>query len=268
MNINLEQLVKPCIFLAKEAGLAILEIYNSGAEINVQIKSDSTPVTQADLIAHHIIVNGLKDLTPNIPILSEEGAKIPFAVRQQWQTYWLIDPLDGTKEFIHKTDEFTVNIALIHQGHSVFGVIYAPVLKLCYSAYLHGGTFKQVANEHSIQIHTTKVDINHLRVTVSRRHDVERSTRFIQKIPSHTKIPKGSSLKTCFIAEGSADVYPCFGKTSEWDMGAAQCIIEEAGGAMTDLYFNPIKFNYKESLLNPPLLVVGDKDYNWAKYIE
>lgn len=267
MQINLVPLIEPCIELAKKAGTAILNLYHSNTEIDVQIKADATPVTEADLIAHNIIAEGLKELTPDIPVLSEEGAKIPFEIRQQWHTYWLIDPLDGTKEFIHKTDEFTVNIALIHQGHSILGVIYVPVLDVCYYAYTGGGAFKQTAAGLPVAIHTVKTDSNNLRVTVSRRHSLEKAAVFIQKIPSHTKIPKGSSLKTCVIAEGAADVYPCFGKTSEWDMGAAQCIIEEAGGAMTDLQFQPIRFNTKESLLNPPLLVVGDKDYNWKKYI-
>lgn len=264
---ELPQLITPCISLAKKAGQRILEIYRSNTEIKIHLKSDSTPVTYADIVAHEVIVEGLKQLTPAIPILSEEGTKIPFAVRQPWQTYWLIDPLDGTKEFIHQTDEFTVNIALIHEGHSILGVIYAPVLDVCYYAYANAGAYKQVTNKSPVKIHTVKAPMNTLRITVSRRHSLEAAELFIQRIPDHVKIPKGSSLKTCFVAEGLADVYPCFGKTSEWDMGAAQCVIEEAGGAMLDLHFQSITFNQKESLLNPPLLVVGDKDYNWSQFL-
>lgn len=267
MDVNLAQIIEPCVAIAKNAGARILEIYQGSDALNIQIKADSTPVTYADIAAHNVIVEGLTALTPQIPILSEEGANIPVEVRRQWQTYWLIDPLDGTKEFIHRTDEFTVNIALIHQGHSLLGVIYAPVLDSCYYAYANAGAYKQIGNAKAEKIHTVKARNNQLRITVSRRHSLEVAESFIQNIPSHTKYPKGSSLKTCFIAEGSADVYPCFGKTSEWDMGAAQCIIEEAGGAMLDLDFQPIKFNQKESLLNPPLLVIGDTDYNWKQYL-
>lgn len=265
--VQLPELIAPCISLAKKAGLCILEIYQNNAEINIQIKPDSTPVTYADIAAHDVITVGLKQLTPNVPILSEEGAKIPFTDRQSWQTYWLIDPLDGTKEFIHRTDEFTVNIALIHKGHSILGVIYAPVLDVCYYAYANAGAYKQIANSAPQKIHTVRTDENNLRITVSRRHSLAAAETFIEQIPNPVKIPKGSSLKTCLVAEGLADAYPCFGKTSEWDMGAAQCVIEEAGGCMIDLQFQPIKFNQQESLLNPPLLVIGDKDYNWRQFL-
>lgn len=267
MKIDLPQLLQPCIALAKKAGQRILEIYQNCTDIGIQIKADSTPVTHADIAAHDIILAGLTQLTPDIPVLSEEGASISFAVRQQWETYWLIDPLDGTKEFIHRTGEFTVNIALIHQGHSILGVIYAPVSDLCYFAYTKGGAYKQIASQEPVKIHTVKADPQQLRIAVSRRHSLALAESFMQRIPAHEKISKGSSLKTCVIAEGSADAYPCFGKTSEWDMGAAQCIIEEAGGAMVDLEFQPIRFNQKESLLNPPLLVIGDPDYNWGRFL-
>lgn len=264
---QLPELITPCVTLAKKAGSSILEFYQNNREINIQLKADATPVTHADIAAHNVIVAGLKQLTPTIPILSEEGAKIPFADRQSWQTYWLIDPLDGTKEFIHQTDEFTVNIALIHQGHSILGVIYAPVLDVCYYAYANAGAYKQIADNAPQKIHSSRVDDKNLRITVSRRHSLSAAETFIEQLPNSVKIPRGSSLKTCLVAEGAADAYPCFGKTSEWDMGAAQCVIEEAGGSMIDLQFQPIKFNQQESLLNPPLLVIGDKDYNWRQFL-
>jgi len=266
MDINLQELIKPCVALSKKAGLKALEFYKSNMDLGIETKSDATPVTNADMAAHNVIVEGLKKLTPDIPILSEEAANIPYEERRQWNFYWLIDPVDGTKEFINQTEEFTVNIALIENGRSVLGVIYAPVLKDCYFAYKNNGAFKQHSDQIPVKISSRKLDPDNLCAMVSRRHSVRQAVTFLDKIPSHTKIPKGSSLKSCIIAEGLADAYPCFGKTSEWDMGAAQCIIEEAGGMMVDLKFQPIVFNQKESLLNPPLLVVGDKDYNWGQY--
>lgn len=266
MDINLKELINPCIELAKKAGVKTLEFYKTNVDLGIKTKLDSTPVTNADIAAHNVIVEGLKALTPELPILSEEAANIPYHERKQWNVYWLIDPVDGTKEFINQTDEFTVNIALIKNGHSILGVIYAPVLDDCYFAYENQGAYKQHKNQTPAKITSRRVDPKSLFATVSRRHSVQQAVSFLEKIPNHTKIPKGSSLKTCLIAEGLADAYPCFGKTSEWDMGAAQCIIEEAGGMMVSLEFQPIVFNQKESLLNPPLLVVGDRDYNWGQY--
>lgn len=264
---NLKNLLEPCVSIAKLAGEKILEFYKSKLELSITLKKDSTPVTKADLTAHMLIAKHLNQLTSDIPILSEEAANIPFKERKKWDIYWLIDPLDGTKEFINQTDEFTVNIALIKGGKAILGVIYAPVFKECYFAAEHQGAYKQNKNEAPKRIHTRKVDSTHLKAMVSRRHNVDKAIKFLELIPNHVKIAKGSSLKSCLVAEGLADVYPCFGKTSEWDMGAAQCVVEEAGGIMFDLDANPILFNQKESLLNPPLLVVGDKDYNWKQLI-
>lgn len=261
----MNQLLNEIIELAKEAGNAILTFYKKKLEI--QVKSDNTPVTVADLKAHTVIVEKLQTLTPNIPILSEEDADIDYEVRRGWHRYWLIDPLDGTKEFIHETDEFTVNIALIDNGKAVLGVIYAPVLQSLYFASKGFGAYKLTKEQAFMPIKTQKIKDTPIKVAISRRHVTKSARAFLNQIPDIVKMPKGSSLKTCLVAEGLADVYPCLGKTSEWDMGAAQCIIEEAGGMMVDLNFHPIRFNQKASLLNPPLLVAGDKDYNWKQFI-
>ena len=254
---NPEKFLPAILTLAKQAGDAILKLYQQTNPLEVNIKLDKTPVTEADLIAHQIIEQGLNQLTPNIPVLSEESANIPFDQRQSWSTYWLVDPLDGTKEFIHKTDEFTVNIALISENKSILGVIYSPVLDHFYFAAQGFGAFKQISQQTPIKIHTRKIQKTPV-LAVSRRHGGKIVEVFLEQLVNYELIQKGSSLKSCMVAEGIADAYPCMGPTSEWDMGAAQCIVEEAGGAMLNLSGDPLRYNTKASLLNPPLLIVGD----------
>ncbi len=266
MNINeldLKQLCKACIEISHNAGRAILEIYQG--EFEIQQKDDKTPLTTADLAAHEIIETALRKLTPDIPVLSEESAKIPFSIRSQWQTYWLVDPLDGTREFIKRNGEFTVNIALIHQHKSILGVIYAPVLDVDYFAWQNGHAFKTDKHKITKKIHCRKADLNKLVIAGSRSHHSPALKDFIQHFNNPIVMSMGSSLKSCLVAEGAADVYPRLGLTSEWDTAAAHCIVNEAGGQIVTTSMQPLLYNSKESLLNPEFFVSANHGYDWSK---
>lgn len=252
-------LLNGVIGLAKKAGEEILGIYRRPEDIAVQTKSDESPLTQADLIAHHLITDGLQQLTPSLPVLSEESIAIPFVERQKWQQYWLVDPLDGTKEFIQKTDDFTVNIALIENHRPILGVVYVPVEKLCYFAMQGKGAFKQIGETPPQQINTRHNAHESLVVVASRRHGVRELQAFLERLGDHTIVHRGSALKFCIVAEGVADIYPRFGPTSEWDTAAGQCIVEAAGGKVVDLNGQPLRYNSKQSLLNPSFVVEGTK---------
>lgn len=262
-----EKLLTQVIKIAKQAGEAILEVYSSSEPLDVCKKSDNTPVTQADLEAHEIITTQLTELTPDWQLLSEESANIEYATRKQWQTYWLIDPLDGTKEFIKHNDEFTVNIALIENGKSILGVVYAPVFDTCYFAMQGFGAFKQSINESAKPIQSQKLCAVPYRVAASRSHGKKQLQKFLMDIGDHEIISMGSSLKSCLVAEGKADLYPRLGPTSEWDTAAAQCIVEEAGGVIVAVNGEKLSYNGKESLLNPWFFVSGDPSFDWIKYL-
>ena len=247
--------------LAIEAGKAILEIYNS-ADFGVEMKSDDSPLTKADLASHNVIAKGLEELTPDIQVSSEESASIAFAERQSWKKYWLVDPLDGTKEFIKKNGEFTVNIALIENGKSVVSVVYVPVQDISYTAALGYGAFKKSENQRQ-QIHVKKPARNIPVVVGSRSHMSDDVKNYLQDLGTHELTSMGSSLKFCLVAEGKADLYPRLGLTSEWDTAAAQCIVEQAGGHVVTLDNQALRYNTKESLLNPFFMVYGDKSRDW-----
>ncbi len=267
MSQVIEDFVNPVIVIAEKAGETILDIYFSGDEINVEQKQDCTPLTQADIAAHDVIVRELKKLTPDIPILSEEEADIPFAERQTWNRYWLVDPLDGTREFIKRNGEFTVNIALIENNYPVLGVIYVPVSRVCYYATRDGGAFKRNLGKPARRIHVKPVDDDCILIAGSRSHRDRSLDEFLSKIGPHQIISMGSSLKSCLVAEGKVDIYPRLGPTSEWDTAAAQCIVEEAGGRLTSLDLQRLKYNAKDSLLNPHFIVFGDDSIEWRRYL-
>ena len=254
------------IELAKVAGEKILNIYDT--EFDVEQKADNSPLTQADLAAHNVIIETLEKLTPNIPALSEESASIPYSERAQWNPYWLIDPLDGTREFIKRNGEFTVNIALIHQRRSVLGVVYAPVLDKTWYACEGFGAYMQEGTNPSQAIHVKAKNSAPLVIAGSRSHGSKRLLSFLEKVGEHELISMGSSIKMCLVAEGKADVYPRLGLTSEWDTAAAQCIVEQAGGQLTTLDLKPLLYNTKDSLLNPEFLAFGDSDNNWGSILE
>lgn len=263
--IELKPLIDPLIQLAQQAGQEIVKIYDIGFEVTD--KADDTPLTDADLAAHQTITRGLAQLTPEIPILSEESESIPYEERRQWQRYWLIDPLDGTREFIKRNGEFTVNIALIENQQPIIGVIQVPVNGILYYGWREGGAWKQLPEQPPEQIHVRTPSDEQLIVAGSRSHQSETITEFLDKIGSHRIFPMGSSLKSCLVAEGQADLYPRLGPTSEWDTAAAQCIVEEAGGQITDTAMNPLRYNTKDSLLNPHFFVFGKGNRDWSRYL-
>jgi 3'(2'), 5'-bisphosphate nucleotidase len=261
----------PCALLdevietAQRAGHAIMAVYES--EFTVAHKDDHTPLTEADMAAHNAIVADLKKLTPHLPVLSEESAQVPYAERSRWTNYWLVDPLDGTREFIKRNGEFTVNIALIDNHRPVLGVIYVPVMRICYFACAGLGAYKQEAAGGRSAIHVSSCCGNVVRVAGSRSHGSPEFDDFLARLGWHELVSMGSSLKSCLVAEGKADVYPRFGPTSEWDTAAAQCIVEEAGGCLMDMAMRPLRYNTKPSLINPSFLVVGDTGHEWMRYI-
>ncbi|MBL1432381.1 MAG: 3'(2'),5'-bisphosphate nucleotidase CysQ [Gammaproteobacteria bacterium] len=264
-NSEIKNLLPAIIDLAKRAGEHILQVYKS--EFEVTEKEDRSPLTEADLAAHNCIVAGLESLTPDIPVLSEESAKIPFSERQTWNRYWLVDPLDGTREFIKRNGEFTVNIALIDNHESVLGVIYVPVQGFSYYAARGEGAFKQSEGEAPAKISSKKWEGGTLKVAGSRSHRCDSLDSMLEKIGDYEIISMGSSLKSCLVAEGVVHIYPRFGPTSEWDTAAAQCVVEEAGGRITEMSFKPLRYNTKDSLLNPWFFVAGDQDIDWQQYI-
>ena len=268
-TLNLEKLCHECVNIARDAGKAIITIYDAG--FNIEEKDDKSPLTDADLASHNLIIKRLSELTPEIPILSEESAKLPFAERASWQTYWLVDPLDGTREFIKRNGEFTVNIALIHEHKSIIGVINVPVLDVDYFAWENGGSYKAEKSGKAHKISVKKLtDANNSQLVVagSRSHGSEMMQQYIEKLGNIETLSMGSSLKFCLVAEGRADLYPRLGLTSEWDTAAAHCIVEQAGGYITKTDMTPLEYNTKDSLLNPFFFVFGDNSRDWSQYLD
>lgn len=247
--------------IAVLAGAAILQVYDS--DYAIEHKDDRTPLTAADLAAHRVIEDGLRALQPAFPILSEESAAIAYAERASWSRYWLVDPLDGTREFIKKNGEFTVNIALIDGDKPVLGVVQAPVTGVLWWGYAGGGAFRR-EGESTAPIRTRK-PVSPLTVAGSRSHGSERETQMLGRLGEIEKLALGSSLKFCRIAEGTADLYLRLGPTSEWDTAAAQCVLEQAGGAVLTLDGQPLRYNTKDSLLNPDFLACGDASADWPR---
>ncbi len=260
-------LLESVIGLTKRASVEILKFYNPDAVLSVQQKDDNTPLTAADLAAHNTIVDGLTQLTPDIPILSEEDAKIPFEQRQQWNKYWLVDPLDGTREFIKRNGEFTINIALIENQLPIMGVIYTPVTGVCYYAMKNSGAFKLEEGGQAQTISVRKASLKKVHVGGSRSYLDNSLHNFLHNLANYELTKMGSSLKSCLVAEGKLDIYPRLGPTSEWDTAAAQCIVEEAGGFITTTDMKQLRYNTKDSLLNPHFFVFGDDSINWPSYI-
>ena len=264
-DLNLEYLCQNALSIARLAGKKILDIYHS--DYTVEHKEDNTPLTTADLAADKIIRSALKELTPEIPVLTEESEHIPFSTRQQWQRYWLVDPLDGTREFIKRNGEFTVNIALIENHKSILGVITAPVLDTEYFAWKDGFAYKKEASQLPEKIQTRKADKQKLIIAGSRSHASDKLQTYLDKLGNIELLSVGSSLKSCMVAEGSVDLYPRLGLTSEWDTAAAQCIVEQAGGYMRQTDSNKMRYNTKDSLLNPEFFVFGDNSIQWESFL-
>lgn len=256
--------------IAIQAGVEILKVYNASHSIEVELKADDSPITEADRLAHKTIVEALNALTPNIPVLSEESTAIDYEVRRLWSLYWLVDPLDGTREFISRNGEFSVNIALINEGNPILGVIHVPVLGITYSGQTGVGASKQLAGEEPVAIKTQALG-SPIRIVASRHHRGAEVDQLISNITATRGEPEvvtmGSSLKMCLLAEGAADFYPRLGPTSEWDTGAAHAILNAAGGELVDLNFKPLRYNQKDGLLNPSFLGLGDPSFDWQKLV-
>lgn len=260
--MQVSNLLPAVIAISKAAGQAILTVYEDGA-FNTTHKADDSPLTEADLASNRVIVSSLRHLTPDIPVLSEESAQVAWAERQQWSQYWLIDPLDGTKEFLKRNGEFTVNIALIENGVPTLGVVYVPVFKCCYYGAIGHGAWKEMAGKASA-ITTVPMEKGqrNLRVVESRTHGSDALQAWLARLqprfPQLELVSMGSSLKICLVAEGMADLYPRLSPTSEWDTAAAQAILEAAGGKLVDQQGEDYRYNRKENLINPFFFAVGD----------
>lgn len=265
-QLPLSELVIDVNKIAETAGQEILKIYES--DFSISHKDDRTPLTTADMASHNCICQKLALLTPDIPVLSEESSDIPYSTRKSWQQYWLVDPLDGTREFIKRNGEFTVNIALVENHRSVLGVINVPVSGVTYYASNKHGAFMQTNGETPHKIKTRKTSPEKFVVAGSRSHASEKQHAFTKSLGDVEIISIGSSLKFCLVAEGKVDIYPRFGPTSEWDTAAAQCIVEEAGGMVTDTDMNALAYNKKESLINPDFLVIADRSFDWQAYLK
>jgi 3'(2'), 5'-bisphosphate nucleotidase len=232
--------------LARVAGAAIMDVYQGEKPLEATQKSDDSPVTAADIAAHTIILKGLQTLTPEIPVLSEEDPQ-SWETRQHWQRYWLVDPLDGTKEFLKRNGEFTVNIALIEKGKAVLGVVYAPVLNVMYSA-AEGKAWKEENGvRNQIQVRDARPPL----VVISRSHSDDELKEYLHQLGEHQTTSIGSSLKFCLVAEGQAQLYPRFGPTNIWDTAAGHAVAAAAGAHVHDWQGKPLDYTPRESFLNP-----------------
>ena len=265
MTVDLAELARGCCAIARTAGREILKIYDS--DFAVERKQDDSPLTAADLAAHRAIVAGLHVLTPRIPVLSEESAEqAAWSVRRQWAQYWLVDPLDGTREFVKRNGEFTVNIALIEEHRPVLGVVFAPVLDEMFWAWRGGHAFAQNAQSGKVELRT-RPRATPLLVAGSRSHADPRTLAALDRLGAHELRALGSSLKFCRAAQGAVDLYIRYGLTSEWDTAAGQCVLEQAGGGVTVMSGEPLRYNTKDSLLNPDFIAFGDTAVDWVSLL-
>jgi 3'(2'), 5'-bisphosphate nucleotidase len=266
MSDDYAELAHACCAIARTAGQAILRVY--AGDFAVERKDDNSPLTAADLAAHRAILDGLHVLTPPIPVLSEESAdEIPWSLRRTWSRYWLVDPLDGTREFVKRNGEFTVNIALIEDGQSTLGIVFAPVLNEMFVAWHGGHAYMQAGGQERRTELRARRRADPLVVAGSRSHADPRLLTALEKVGAHQLIALGSSLKFCRAAQGLADLYIRYGLTSEWDTAAGQCVLEQAGGGVTTLDGKPLRYNTKDSLLNPDFLAFGDASVDWARLL-
>ncbi len=255
-------LLDDCIRIARDAGERILEVYSSD-DFNVETKNDDSPLTRADTESHRCIMAGLRALDPALPVLSEEGREIDFATRRAWSRYWLVDPLDGTKEFIKRNGEFTVNIALIDNHRPVLGVVHAPALGTTWAG---AGTNAWRIDATGRAPIRTRARAEPPTLVVSRSHQDDALQVLLAGVGEHQAASRGSSLKFCIVADGSADLYPRTGPTSEWDTGAGHAVVLAAGGDVRRLDdWSPLEYNRKDSVLNPGFVVIGDPSADWRQ---
>ena len=262
--MNPKSLIEPLVSLAIEAGKAILAVYET--DFDVEKKADASPLTKADMASNRCIVQKLAGLTPDIPVITEEAGLPEFEVRRKWLRYWLIDPLDGTKEFVSRNGEFTVNIALIENGRPVLGVVHVPVQGKTYVGCAGVGAELRETGKAARRIRVSDRTAKPARVVGSRSHRGSSLDAFLERVGSHEFVEVGSSLKLCLVAEGLADVYPRMGPTSEWDTAAGQCVLEQAGGHVLKLDGEPLEYN-RENTLNPNFVGFGDADIDWLAMV-
>lgn len=258
---------KKLLDVVRAAGDAILQVYNT--DFDVSDKADDSPLTQADLAAHAVIVQGLEELAPGVPIISEEGKATDYAERQTWSQYWLVDPLDGTKEFVNRNGEFTVNIALIEGGDPVYGVVGVPVQNRIYVGNVPAGQAYCIDDQGTQAIRGRAMALGKSQyiIVASRSHGGEQLEAYLdalgERLGTLERNAFGSSLKLCMLAHGQADCYPRLGPTSEWDIGAAHAVLKAAGGELYNFQGETLRYNTKESLLNPYFVAVADAEFDW-----
>ncbi len=262
MSEALRSLAERVAEIARAAGREILAVYAQG-ETARTLKEDASPLTAADLRSHRLIVSALAALTPAVPVLSEEAARPPYAERSRWARHWLVDPLDGTREFLSRNGEFTVNIALIEAHAPVLGVVHVPVSDTTYRGIPGEGAWRAAggAPAQAVQVATHAADP--VRVVGSRSHRGDSLDKFLARLGQHELKAVGSSLKLCMIAEGAADVYPRLTPTSEWDTAAAHAVVLAAGGTVVELDGQPLRYNTRAELINPFFLAYGDRRRDW-----
>lgn len=269
--MDLTALLPQLTRIAVEAGEAILSIYDRSHPVQVQHKADTTPLTEADLAAHRLICSSLERLCPEIPILSEESSASQIEQRVQWSRYWLVDPLDGTKEFIKRNGEFTVNIALIDNHRPILGVVYAPAIDTLYAGCAKIGMAVKSNGKGQRQLAISSrslVPFRPLSLVVSRSHRDSALDPYVERLRQLMPVsetPMGSSLKLCLIAEGTADLHVRTGPTSEWDTAAAQAVLEAAGGQVIDFNGKALHYNQRDTLINPDFIATGDALFDWAQ---
>ncbi|AWB56496.1 3'(2'),5'-bisphosphate nucleotidase CysQ [Colwellia sp. Arc7-D] len=266
--MNHEKLLSVALESAKKAGQEVARFYKQG-NFTAEIKEDNSPVTSADIAANDILMDELKRLTPDIPIISEEVGALGLAQRSKWSRYWLLDPIDGTGEFIAGSGDFAVNVALVENGWPSIGVIHAPDHQLTYYAQNNLGAFKE-NDVGSHKIHVAHYDgQRRIKVAISRRQDINLMGQYLNDKYDFDHVALGScSLKNCLIAEGGADCYLRVGPTGEWDTGASHCIIEQAGGSIIDSEFKPLTYNQRETLMQPDFISLGNKEIPWQDIIK
>ena len=264
------KVIDALLHIVRAAGEEILAVYRS--DFAVRSKADASPVTEADLRAHNVIVEGLRQLEPRLPIVSEESQPPPFDERRRWPRYWLVDPLDGTREFIERNGEFTVNIALVENGAPALGLVGAPAKGVVFVGDCRGdqpGAYRLDAHGRTA-LRAQPLRGDALRVVASRRHGGDRLAGYIKELAARFRVSRvavGSSLKLCILAQGEADLYPRLGPTSEWDIAAAHAVLRAAGGDIVRCDGRVIAYNAKESFLNPEFLAFADPAFPWREHL-
>ncbi len=265
MDIDLKGYTQHCLALARRTGEILLRYWRQPTELSIQKKTDGTPATSADLAAHREITLGLKAFTPDFPVLSEEGEWPDYAERAKWGTYWLVDPLDGTRGFIAHLEQFSINIALVVDHLPVLGVIYSPASAVFYYAWQGGGTYKQMGAEAPQRLWPpAKIDSTPWRIVIGQYSRGKRLLQLMNSQGEFQLLHVNGSVKFGWLADGQADLYPRLGPISEWDTAAGQCILTECGGAVVDLQGRSLQYNGKASLLNPEFIALADA--SWTEY--